>query len=101
MIAVESEPGNDVLDHLDRGESYALAATRERSGTLATDDRPARELAAERDVELTGSVGILVRLVLRDELSVREADGILERWVEAGRYRSPVESVREVLERSE
>lgn len=26
VVAVDSEPGNDVLDHLDRGESYALVA---------------------------------------------------------------------------
>lgn len=101
VIAVENEPGSNVLDHLDRGESYALTAARECSGTLATDDRPARELAAERGIKLTGSVGILVRLVLHDELSVSEADAVLERWIDEARYRSPVESVREVLERDE
>lgn len=97
-IAVEEKPDSDVLDELDRGESYALSAAQGRSGTLATDDLPARELAAERGIELTGSIGILVRLVLRNELSIDEADAILERWIVDARYRSPVESVREVLE---
>jgi predicted nucleic acid-binding protein len=98
VIAVEGEPESDVLNELDTGESYALHAAQERAGTLATDDLPARELAADRRIEFTGSVGILVRLVLRDELSISEADAILERWVIDARYRSPVESVHEVLE---
>ncbi len=101
VIAVEEKPDSDVLDELDRGESYALSAAQKRSGTLATDDLPARELATRRGIELTGSVGLLVRLVLRDELSVSEADTILERWIVDARYRSPVESISEVLEREE
>lgn len=94
VIAVEETPDSDVLDEFDRGESYALSAAQQRSETLS-----ARELAAKRGIELTGSIGLLVRLVLRDELSVSEADTILERWITGTRYRSPVESVREVLER--
>ena len=98
VIAVDETPDSDVPNELDRGESYALSAAQERSGTLATDDLPARELAAERGIELTGSVGLLVRLVLRNELSMDEADAVLERWIEDARYRSPIESVHEVLE---
>jgi predicted nucleic acid-binding protein len=98
VVAVEGTPGSDVLNELDSGESYALCAAQERAGTLATDDLPARELAADRGIELTGSVGILVRLVRRDELSAGEADAILERWIADARYRSPVESVSEILE---
>lgn len=101
VIAVEGEPERSVLDKLDRGESYALHAAQKQPGTLATDDLPARELATERGIELTGSIGILVRLVLHSELSVGEADAILEGWVADARYRSPVESVSEVLEREE
>lgn len=98
VVAIEGTPGSDVLDELDSGESYALCAAQERAGTLATDDLPARELAADREIELTGSVGILVRLVLSDELAVDEADAILEDWIADARYRSPVGSIREVLE---
>ena len=101
VITVEGSPGSDVLDELDSGESYALYATQEQAGTLATDDLPARELATERGIELTGSVGILVRLVLHDELTVDDADAILERWIEDARYRSPIKSVSEILEEGE
>jgi predicted nucleic acid-binding protein len=101
VIAVEGEPESDVLDELDTGESYALHAAQKRAGTLATDDLPARELAADRGIELTGSIGILVQLVLHGELSIEGADAILEQWIADARYRSPVESVTEVLEREE
>jgi predicted nucleic acid-binding protein len=100
-IAVEEKPGKDILENLDRGETYALSAAQQRTGTLATDDLPARELATERDIELTGSVGILIRLVVHTELSVDEADAILAQWITDAQYRSPVESVSEVLERDE
>lgn len=100
-IAVEEKPGKNIRDTLDKGETYALSAAQQRTGTLATDDLPARELATERDIELTGSVGILVRLVVHNELSVDEADAILGQWITDARYRSPVESVSEVLDRDE
>lgn len=101
VITIDGSPDRDVLDELDNGEAYALHAAQNRTGTLATDDHPARELATQRDIELTGSIGILLRLVLCDELTVDEADAILEQWIEDARYRSPVESITEVLGRGE
>lgn len=96
VIDVGSEP-SDVLADLDPGETHALHVAQERTGTLATDDLAARSVAKDLDVPLTGSVGVLVRLVLRDELTSEEADAIIQRWIEDVQYRSPVDSVTEVL----
>ena len=96
MVDVESEP-DDVLADLDPGETHALHVAQERTGTLATDDLAARGVARDLGVPLTGSVGVLVRLVLRNELTTEEADTILQCWIEDVQYRSPVDSVTEVL----
>lgn len=84
---------------LDRGEAEAVVAAIERdeTGVLATDDGIARTVARERDVDVTGSVGLLVRGILDGDLSVPSADAWLERWRTDGNYRAPVDSVREAL----
>ena len=82
---------------MDYGEAHALHATIIEGGTLATDDLAARKLADQRGVPVTGSIGLLVRLVRQGVLTVDEADTVLRRWIEKSNYFSPVESVREVL----
>jgi len=68
-----------VRERLDPGEAQALVAALSAGGTLATDDGPARSLASEYDIAVTGSIGLLVRGVVRNELSVETADTWLER----------------------
>ena len=58
---------------LDPGETAALAVASERSGVLLTDDLAARNAAAEFDVEVHGSVGVIVLAYTRGELSKSEA----------------------------
>ena len=96
VVDVESE-FSDLPTDLDPGETHALHVAREHDGTLATDDLAARGAARTLGMPLTGSVGILVRLVLRDDLTVDEADATLSRWINEVQYHSPVESIREVL----
>jgi predicted nucleic acid-binding protein len=83
------------LAALDRGETRALRrATPDE--VLPTDDRDARDLARERNVPVTGSVGLLVDGVERGELSSERADNWLDTWQRYGYY-SPVDSVDELL----
>ena len=58
---------------LDPGETAALAVASERSAVLLTDDLAARNAAAEFDVEVHGSVGVIVLAYTRGELSKSEA----------------------------
>ena len=97
VIEVDSDPDDGIFDSMDYGEAHALHATIVEGGTLATDDLAARELADQRGVPVTGSIGLLVRLVRQGVLTVDEADTVLRRWIEKSNYFSPVESVREVL----
>ena len=66
-----------VQTRLDPGKAEALVATHTAGGTLVTDDGPARALAADYDIALTGSIGLLVRGVVFEELTVETAD----RWL--------------------
>ena len=87
----------EVQTRLDPGEAEALVAAHTAGGTLVTDDGPARTLAADYDVALTGSIGLLVRGVVLEELTVERADEWLTTWIEERNYYAPVDSVTAAL----
>jgi predicted nucleic acid-binding protein len=92
---VESEPSD--LDGLDPGETHALHVARSLGGTIATDDGAARRRAAALGVSVTGSLRVPVLAIERDVLAVEEADKKLDRWIEEGDYRSPTDSITDLL----
>ncbi|WP_254538424.1 hypothetical protein [Halomarina litorea] len=87
----------EVQTRLDPGEAEALVAAHTAAGTLVTDDGPARALAADYDIALTGSIGLLVRGVVLEDLTVETADEWLTTWIEERNYYSPIDSVTAVL----
>ncbi|RLM32922.1 hypothetical protein [Haloarcula sp. Atlit-120R] len=87
----------EVQNRLDPGEAEALVAAHTAGGTLVTDDGPARALAADYDVALTGSIGLLVRGVVRYDVSIETADEWLTTWIEERNYYAPVDSVTTAL----
>lgn len=95
VVEDENEPGES-LDRLDPGETHALQLARERDGSLATDDLAARTVADELDIPVTGSLGVLARAVHERALGEEEADERLQQWIDSD-YRSPIESITEVL----
>ncbi len=88
---------SDIRDRLDPGEAEAFVAADRTGGTLVTDDGAARSLASASDIHLTGSIGLLVRGVVRGDLSVGTADNWLTTWINERGYYAPVDSVSEVL----
>jgi predicted nucleic acid-binding protein len=81
---------------LDPGEASCLALAISRGLTFVTDDLAARRLATDREVSLTGTLGILIALVRDDALSPQKANGILTAMIERG-YRSPVDRLDELI----
>ena len=77
-------------DRLGAGEASCLALAVSRELTLVTDDRAARQVAEERRVSVTGTVGILIKLVRASTLSLSEANALLADMIQY-RYRSPVD----------
>lgn len=88
----------ELLESLDPGEAQALAVADVANGTLVTDDGDARMTAEQRDVNLTGSIGLLVRFVEDGHLSAELADRYLKRWIDEAGFRSPARSFDAFLE---
>ncbi|MFB6163266.1 MAG: hypothetical protein ABEJ86_07515 [Halococcoides sp.] len=89
-----------VRERLDAGEADALLGALDAEGTLATDDLAARRLASDLSVPVTGSIGILVMGIERDQIDRDQADAWLHAWRETRGYYAPVESVSAVLDDS-
>jgi len=101
-LPVQSRPSDsdrqEIRDRLDPGEAESLLAAIEHSGRLATDDLAARKMATQRDVPVTGSIGLLVLGVESGYLDRDTADEWLDTWREQRGYYAPVESVAEILD---
>lgn len=97
LNAEESRAFETLLLDLGQGEAACLAVAQSRKGLLLTDDQAARRRARMLEIELSGSVGVLQRLVDSGALDLREADGLLQRMIDAG-YWSPVDSLHELGE---
>lgn len=69
---VEAEITERTAD-LDPGETAALAVASERSAVLLTDDLAARDAAEDIDVEVHGSIGIIVLGYTRGKLTKSKA----------------------------
>jgi predicted nucleic acid-binding protein len=81
---------------LGQGERTCLAVAHLRNGLLVTDDRSARVQARRLGVAVTGTVGILVRLVRDEYLTLAAADELLGAMITAG-FRSPVPRLDDAL----
>ena len=95
QITLDEEEGafaSRLTVRLGAGERSCLAVARSRSGALASDDLPARQWAREHDIEVTGTVGILLACVRRGYLDSDQANALLTAMIAAG-YRSPVASL--------
>lgn len=80
---------------LNAGEAACLAIAAMRNGRLVTDDRDAREIAAKMRVSVSGTIGVLVRLVTTEALTMSQADQLLAEMIAAG-YRSPITSLNQI-----
>lgn len=85
-----------LLDALDSGEAACLALAAHHGWVLASDDLAARRAAIRLNVRLTGTIGILVRLIHEGYLSLAEGNALLHQLLRVG-YRSPIETLDELL----
>jgi hypothetical protein len=85
----------ELLMRVNAGEAACLAVASQRNGRILTDDRDARKLAAQLKVPVSGTLGILLRLVEIDTLTLFEANEILGQMVNKG-YRSPLQKLEEL-----
>ncbi len=96
LSAIESLRAADLERTLQAGEAACLAVAEARGSLVLTDDSAARRLAGNLGLQVSGTIGALVRLVRREVLSLPEADALLTEMMARG-YRSPVRSLRDTL----
>jgi len=87
-----------LLESLDPGEAQALAVAEVADGMVVTDDGDARTTAKKRGVDLTGSIGLLVRFVEDGHILPETADGYLKCWIDEAGFRSPARDFDMFLE---
>jgi predicted nucleic acid-binding protein len=85
-----------LTERFNAGEASCLAIAAARGYRVFTDDRDARKLAAVWKIPVSGTLGLLLRLIDLKILSLDEGSTLLARMIAAG-YRSPIASLEEVL----
>lgn len=85
-----------LLTHLQRGEAACLAIAHHRRWTMLTDDRAAREEAANLGIRISGTLGCLVLAVERSLCSLEQANTWLAEMIKQG-YWSPVTDLTGLL----
>ncbi len=96
LSAAEEETYQTFLRHLNRGEAACLAVAAQRPARILTDDRDARALASRRGIAISGTLGVLARLVKLGYLTEAQADDLLQHMIAKG-YQAPVGSVKGLL----
>jgi predicted nucleic acid-binding protein len=91
----EQARADEIGRELDPGESACIAAAASRGFLMLSDDWGARALARSLGLAISGSLGVLDRLILKQILSLEEADALLDEMVRCG-FRSPYRSLREI-----
>ena len=86
----------DFSRQLNRGEAECIAVAVMRPCKFLSDDFAARRLAALRGVKVSGTLGVLLRLVAQNHLTLEQADVILNALISYG-YRSPLKSLQPLL----
>jgi len=86
----------DQIGHdLGPGEAACLAAASTRGILMLSDDWEARVLGRSLGLQVSGSLGVLDRLILKQILTLEEADAFLAEMIRCG-FRSPYRSLREI-----
>ncbi len=83
---------------LDKGERACIALALRLQALVVTDDRDARRVARSLGLKVSGTLGALCELVDQKHLTIQAADEILAEMLVRG-YRSPVTSIKALLER--
>lgn len=92
LLSEELDLYSEYLKRVNAGEAACLAVAAHRNGRVLTDDRDARKLAAQMKIPISGTLGVLLRLVQIKELALSEANSLLKQMIAEG-YRAPVEKL--------
>lgn len=86
-----------LLGKLHDGEASCLSIAHHRHWTFLSDDRATRQKGQQLKVPISGTLGALLLLVKRQNLSLPDANALLQEMITIGGYYSPVTSLNEIL----
>lgn len=85
-----------LLRQLGEGEASCIAAAIHRKGIVVSDDRMARNTCREKDIPITGTIGILKAAYINDDIDLKTADDMLQQMIKHGFY-SPISKISDVV----
>jgi predicted nucleic acid-binding protein len=85
-----------LLRRVNAGEASCLAVATVRHGQVMTDDLDGRKLAAQMKLSISGTIGVLIRLVQTGQLTLMEANHLLQEMVARG-YHAPFNKLDSLL----
>ena len=92
----EQELADELAHLLGAGERTCLAIAHERKGLLVTDDQKARQIARRMRVPITGTLGLLVRMIEQEKMTLKQGNQLLNDMIDKG-YHSPTENLTTLL----
>jgi predicted nucleic acid-binding protein len=97
VVLTESEQqiAAQYRERIDAGEADCLALALARSCTFLSDDFAARRLAASESINVSGTLGVLRKLIADEHVTMTEADHLLGLMIDQG-YRPPVRSLADL-----
>lgn len=81
---------------VDAGEAECLAVAVTRHGRFLSDDLAARRLAQANQLIVSGTLGLLLRLIQQKQIALPAAEAVLAQMRQAG-YRAPSVSLQSYL----
>lgn len=82
----------DLNGHLGKGEASSIAVAVNKGWIVVTDDRTARRVCSQMGLAVTGSIGIIKASLIDGQISVTQANDILQKMTDSGFY-SPVRKI--------
>lgn len=86
-----------IAEKIKLGEASCIAIACQRKMVFVSDDWKARELAKERGVSISGTLGILKECIDKNILSLKQGNEVLGRMIINGYY-SPISNLEELKE---
>jgi len=86
----------ELVGNLGRGESSCIAFAQKRSLIVVTDDRAARNACNQKNISLTGTVGILKAAIIDEQVTLSLANEIHQKMVDSGFY-SPIRNLADII----
>lgn len=86
----------ELIGNLGRGEASCIATAKIRSLIVVTDDRAARSACIQKNIPMTGTIGILKAAVVDEQVTLSQANGIHQKMVDSGFY-SPIRNLTDII----